>query len=69
MYIFFISTGHGDRDLSLVTEILFSGSEKYARYVWGLHNVCLTRTCQDAKKYFKIITLTPCYCLNVKIFF
>jgi hypothetical protein len=28
-------------DLSLVTEILLSDSEKYAGYVWGLYNVCI----------------------------
>jgi hypothetical protein len=33
------STGHGNRDLSLVAEILLSDSEKCASYVWGLHNV------------------------------
>jgi hypothetical protein len=37
----FISTGHGNRDLSLVADIFLSDSEKYASYVWGLHK-CVT---------------------------
>jgi hypothetical protein len=32
-------SGHGNRDLNLVAVILLSDSEKYASYVWGLHNV------------------------------
>jgi hypothetical protein len=38
-HVFHITTGHGNRDLSLVAEILLSDSEKYASYAWGLHNM------------------------------
>jgi hypothetical protein len=38
-HVFLIKMGHGNRDLSLVAEILLSDSRKYASYVWGLHNM------------------------------